>query len=79
LHVSGALKAGVAWHLYNTSTADLDVFGLAANNLSAIELVYSGHIEKATLANNIFYVNRPIRLTSTTHLPAFGKLICRHD
>ena len=69
----GLLRQGVTWSFYTVADG-LDVIGIAANDVRAIDLTWKGSSRHAQLARNVFYVHRPLSITSMTHLPAFGRL-----
>jgi hypothetical protein len=69
----GLLRQGLTWSFYSTSTG-LDVIGIAADNVRAIRLTWSGKHLQARLARNVFFVHRPLSITPVKHLPAFGRL-----
>jgi hypothetical protein len=69
----GLLRQGLTWNFYSTS-AGLDVIGIAANNVRGISLTWSGKSLQAQLARNVFFVHRPLSITSVKHLPSFGRL-----
>jgi hypothetical protein len=70
----GLLRQGVTWDFYSTPTG-LDVIGIAANNVRAINLAWGTQRVHAQLGQNVFFVHRPISLTSTLHLPPLGRLV----
>jgi len=68
--VRGLLRSGIAWMFQSTQTG-IDVWGLAADDVSDVVL---GR-RTAALHDNVFFVSRPMTLTSTAHLPkTFGTL-----
>jgi hypothetical protein len=69
----GLLRQGLTWNFYSTSTG-LDVIGIVADNVRAIDLTWSGKSLRAQLAHSVFFVRRPLSLTSVKHLPSFGHL-----
>jgi hypothetical protein len=69
----GLLRQGVTWTFYST-TDGLDVIGIAANDVRAVDLSWTGNTRRAELAHNVFFVHRPISITSAKHLPPFGSL-----
>ncbi|HEY3921242.1 MAG TPA: hypothetical protein VGL76_03915 [Gaiellaceae bacterium] len=69
--VRGLLRAGVVW-MFQSAYNGIDIWGLAANNVSHLRL----GSKSATLRDNVFFVFRPMKLTSTAHLPkTFGTLL----
>jgi hypothetical protein len=69
----GLLRQGITWNFYSTPTG-LDVVGIAADDVTAVTLSYGTTRRKAELEHNVFFVHRPIALTSSRHLPPLGRL-----
>jgi hypothetical protein len=70
----GLLRQGLTWNFYSTPTG-LDVIGIVADDVRTVTLTWSGHRRRAQLGRNVFLVHRPLTLTSTQHLPPFGRLV----
>ncbi len=70
----GLLAQGITWNLYSTQ-AGLTVVGLAADGVARVTLTYGTTQHTATLHDNVFYVTRPLTLTSAQHLPPLGRLV----
>lgn len=62
--VRGLLRSGVTW-MFRTTDTGIDVWGIAANDVSAVTL----GSRAATLQHNVFFVSRVMKITSTSHLP----------
>ncbi|MGN6799981.1 MAG: hypothetical protein ACTHKS_17695 [Gaiellaceae bacterium] len=73
----GLLAQGVTWNFYSTSDG-LDVIGIAANNIRAVSLTWARTTRQARLAHNVFFIHRPISITSAKHLPPLGRLGLRY-
>jgi hypothetical protein len=69
----GLVRQGVTWTFISTQTG-LDVIGIAADNVDGVALIYAKQHRRAELAHNVFFVHRPISLTSIQHLPPLGTL-----
>jgi hypothetical protein len=69
----GLLRQGVTWSFYSTPTG-LDVIGIAANNVRSVGLAWGTQRRQAQLARNVFFVQRPLSITSAQHLPPLGLL-----
>lgn len=69
----GLLRSAVTWNFYSTTTG-LDVMGIAADEVDRVVLAYGRYRRAARLHDNVFYLHRPITLSSTKHLPALGSL-----
>lgn len=70
----GLLRQGVTWDFYSTSDG-LDVIGIAANDVRAVDLAWGASTRRARLAHNVFFVHRPLSIASATHLPPLGRLV----
>lgn len=73
----GLVRQGITWNYYST-TGGLDVVGIAADDVSAVTLRYGKTQRRARLAHNVFFVERPITLTTTQQLPPLGRLTVTH-
>ena len=73
----GLLPQGATWNFYSTPT-NLDVIGIVANNVRAVRLTWGRTTRQARLAHNVFFVRRPIAITSAKHLPPLGRLSLRY-
>jgi hypothetical protein len=81
----GLLHQGIAWSFYNetnsqpssapSATSTLVIVGIAANDVTKVELVYGKHARTARLDRNVFGVTRPVVLTSIRHMPPLGELV----
>ena len=69
----GLLRQGVTWSFYSTEDG-LDVVGIAADDVRSVTLHWARRRRRATLAHNVFFVQRTISLTSGTHIPPLGRL-----
>src|SRR5581483_5064432 len=69
----GLLAQGVTWSFYSTEDG-LDVVGIAADDVHSVALEWGTRHREATLAHNVFFVERSISLTSGTHIPPIGRL-----
>lgn len=74
----GLLRQGVTWSYYTTPTG-LDIIGVAANDVRAIDLVWDTKRRRARLGHNVFYVHRPLSLAAGQHLPPLGHLSVSYD
>jgi hypothetical protein len=70
----GLLRQGVTWSFYSHGDG-IDVVGVAADRVRAVTLRWGAHARRAALADNVFFVHRPVALTSARHLPPFGRLV----
>jgi len=70
----GLLRQGVTWDFYSTS-GGLDVIGVAADDVRSVSLTWGKEHRNARLVHNVFFVNRPLSLTSTQHIPPLGRLV----
>lgn len=69
----GLLEQGVTWNFYSRMNG-LDIVGIAADSVRAVTLVWGHRHRRAALANNVFFVHRPLSATSIQHLPPLGRL-----
>ncbi len=66
----GLLRSGVTYSFRSTSTG-IAVFGIAADGVARVSL----GSQTATVHDNVFFLTKPMKLTSTAHLPkTFGML-----
>jgi hypothetical protein len=69
----GLLKEGVTWTYSSSTPSGVDVFGIAADDVRGVSLAWQNRHRRAQLADNVFFVHRPLRLTSS-HVPKLGDL-----
>ena len=69
----GLLDQGITWNFYSTPTG-LRVVGIAADDVAGVTLSYGTTHRPVTVHDNVFYVTRPLVLTSTRRLPPLGRL-----
>jgi hypothetical protein len=69
----GLLRQGVTWSFYSTDDR-IAVVGIAADRVAGVTLAFGTERRVATLRDNVFYVARQIRLTSTD-IPPLGTLV----
>lgn len=66
----GLLRSGITWGLQSTATG-IDVYGIAADGVARVSL----GSQTAAVHDNVFFLTRRMKLTSTAHLPkTFGML-----
>lgn len=66
----GLLRSGITWGFQSTATG-IAVYGIAADDVDRVSL----GSETATVRDNVFFLTRRMKLTSTAHLPkTFGTL-----
>jgi hypothetical protein len=70
----GLLRQGVTWNFYSTPSG-LDVIGIAADDVRALTLTWGAYARRAVLSRNVFFVHRPLTITSAKHLPPLGRLV----
>lgn len=73
----GLLPQGVTWNFYSTSSG-LDVIGIVANDVRAVTLAWNGKTRRAQLAHNVFFVHRPLSITSAQHIPPLGRIALQY-
>lgn len=69
----GLLRQGISWN-FQSVAGGIDVVGIAADNVTSVVLEYGKTRRRASIVHNVFFVYRPISLTSARHLPAIGSL-----
>lgn len=70
----GLLDDEITYNFYSTQTG-LTVVGIAADGVAHVTLTYGTAHRTALVRDNVFYVTRPLALTSVQHLPPLGRLV----
>jgi hypothetical protein len=67
----GLLRSGITWSFASTA-AGIEVWGIAADGVARVSL----GAQTATVRDNVFFLTRRMKLTSTANLPkSFGTLV----